>query len=432
MFRLLLSNALILKGETFTPVRGFLAVEDDTISYIGPDRPEGEPAREIDLHGAIVLPGLVNAHGHAAMVLLRGLGSGLPLDRWLNEAIFPAEARLTLPMEMAAVRLAQMEMLACGTTSYTDMYDFAFEEAALTAETGMKVNLGRPVLSFDARELPAESTRFREAAAFQKEWDNAANGRIRAEFCVHAEYTNRSLSILEAVGDLAALRHSRIHIHLSETAREHAACVRRYGMTPAALLEHLGLLRSPLVAAHCVHLSREDRGMLRQYDFTPVHCPASNMKLGSGFAPVPDFLSDGFTVALGTDGASSNNCLNMFREMYLAALLHKGVRGDASVLTARDVLHMATRAGALAQGRPETGLLETGMKADLCAVDAGRIHLFPLLDPVDTLVYSAQGSDVILTAVDGRILYENGVWTAFDAEEVRARVKEAARALYGA
>ena len=425
----LLSNALILRGREFAPVRGFLGVRGSVIDHIGTERPAAPYDSEKDMHGAILIPGLVNAHGHAAMTLLRGVGSGLPLGRWLEDAVFPVEDRLTPDIVRAGNALALLEMIACGTTSFTDMYNDPDVMVGQCLDCGMKVNIGRPFLCFDPDEKLADSFRAREAFALFEKCHMAGEGRIRIEFPIHAEYTNKSEPV-RAFSAEVKKRGGRIHLHLSETKAEVESCKAKYGQTPPLFFASRGTFANPTYAAHCVHLSDSDLQLMKQYHVTPVHCPSSNMKLASGIAPVSRFIAEGLAPALGTDGCASNNNLNMFEEMHLAALLAKAGTGDATVLSAREVLAMATVNGARAQGREDTGILEEGMKADIAAVSVTAPHMYPAFDPADLIVYSAQASDVCLTVCDGRILYENGSWLTLDREAVLAEAKEAVSRLY--
>ncbi len=426
---LLLSNALILQGEDFLSVRGFLGIRGTVIDYIGEARPEAAYDAEKDMQGAILIPGLVNAHGHAAMTLLRGIGSGLPLGRWLEDAVFPVEDRLTPDIVRAGNALALLEMTACGTTSFTDMYNDPDVMVEQCLDCGMKVNIGRPFLCFDPEEKLEDSFRAQAAFALFEKYHMAGEGRVRIEFPIHAEYTNKSEPV-RAFSSEVKKRGGRIHLHLSETQAEVDSCRKKYGQTPPLFFASRGTFGNPTYAAHCVHLSDSDLQILKQYKVVPVHCPSSNMKLASGIAPVKRWIDEGLSPALGTDGCASNNNLNMFEEMHLAALLAKTVTGDATALNAREVLAMATRNGAAAQGRDDTGVLEVGKKADICAVSVKAPHMYPMLDPADLLVYSAQGSDVCMTVADGKVLYEGGKWLTLDRERILAEAEKAVAALY--
>ena len=431
--RLLLKNcsALIDDGANgylhLNPA--FVGIADDTIAYLGSVRPMGDWT-EKDLGGALLIPGLVNGHTHAAMTLLRGRGSGLPLHRWLNEAIFPIEDRLTAADIAAGNALAQMEMIRTGTTSYSDMYFSLETEAALCQTSGMKVNLARPITSFDDAEPAAKSARAQESLALFDAWHGKENGRIRVDFSIHAEYTCRE-RIAREYAALGRERGARMHIHLSETVREHEACKATYGKTPTEWFRDLGVFDCPTAAAHCVTLEDGDIEILNAYGVSPVHNPSSNLKLGSGFMRLKTLLDRGLNVGLGTDGAASNDNLNMFEEMHLAALIHNGALQDPTAIHAADVLRMATRGGAILQGRDDTGSLAVGKKADIVAIGMDAPHLVPSFDPLATVVYTAQGSDVRMTMADGRILYENGEYLTIDADRVRFDVRRALGRLYG-
>ena len=407
----------------------YVGITDDTISHLSGSRPEGEWT-EKDMRGALLIPGLINTHTHAAMTLLRGHGSGLPLDRWLKEAIFPVEDRMTAEDIAAGNALAQLEMLRTGTTSYSDMY-FSMETAAdLCRESGMKINLSRPITCFDPNESVSDSFRAKESEQLFREWNGKENGRIKVDFSIHAEYTCQE----KIAGEYALMGKelgARMHIHLSETVREHEACKQKYRKTPAEWFDSLGVFDLPTAAAHCVTVEDSDISLLLSKGVSAVHCPSSNLKLGSGFMRLPKLLKSGVNVGLGTDGTASNDNLDMFEEMHLAALIHNGYSADPTAIHAVDVLNMATRNGAKLQGRPDTGVLAVGKKADIVAVDLNRPHLIPSFDAVTTLLYSAQGSDVMMTMIDGKILYENGEYLTIDEEKVYYDFRAALKRLYG-
>ena len=410
---------------------GYLAVDGTSITYVGAGRPEGEFDREKDMSGKLLLPGLVNAHTHAAMTLLRGVGTDLPLQKWLFDSVFPIEARLSGEDIRAGTALALLEMLSCGTTSFSDMYFFSPETVAQIRDSGMKANLCYPVQAFDPADTFAKNESVRKQEQLHRDWHGAGEGRIRIDGCLHAEYTcNRDV----AAGVAAWSRENglRMHIHLSETEREHKDCLARYGRTPAQWMSELGVFDVPCAAAHCVWVTEEDRALLREKGVSVVHNPTSNMKLGSGFAPVPELLAEGVNVALGTDGAASNNNLNMLEEMHLAAVIHNGYRQDTALMAAPQVLEMATVNGARMQGRMDSGVLACGKRADIMAIDLDRPHLLPHLDTAGLVVYSAQAGDVCMTMADGQMLYENGEFLTLDRERIVWDAKAAAKRLYGA
>ena len=427
-------TTLLKNAWVYTPrgvIRdGFVAVDGVFITHVGAQRPEGAFDCEKDMSGKLLLPGLVNAHTHAAMTLLRGVGTDLPLQKWLFDSVFPVEGRMAAAEIRAGTALALLEMLACGTTSFSDMYFFPEEAAELAAQCGIKANLCYPVQAFDPAESYEKNASVRKLAEFHRCWNGAAEGRIIVDGCLHAEYTcNADV----AAGTAAWCRQNgaRMHIHLSETKSEHDGCVEKYGKTPAVWMNDLGVFDVPCAAAHCVWVTEEDRVLLRQKGVSVVHNPTSNMKLGSGFAPVPQLLAEGVNVALGTDGAASNNNLNMLEELHLAAILHNGYHQDTALLPAAQVLDMATVNGAKLQGRGDTGVIEAGRRADLFAIDLSAPHLTPHLDTAGLAVYSAQAADVCMTMVDGKVLYENGEYLTLDKERVLHEARAAAGRLYG-
>ena len=433
---LLLKNAGILawKDGTFDHIpEGFLGVDGDRIDYIGPQRPEKRYDREKDMRGKLLIPGLVNCHCHAAMTLLRGIGSDLPLDRWLFEAVFPVEDRMKTEDFMAGNALAMMEMLASGVTAFSDMYMEPRTMIELNEQVGMKVNLTRVVQAFDPTEPPEKNIKVEESLALFDEFHGCQNGRVRVDFGVHAEYTINDAVTRYYADRIRPCREKggRVQLHLSETRKEHEECIRRHGMTPAAWFEAMGIFDLPAAAAHCVWCTPEDLDILKAHGVYPIHNPTSNLKLGSGFAPVPKMLEKGLTVALGTDGAASNNNLNFFEEMHIAAIAMNGHLLDPEPMHPTAVLRMATVNGAALQGRGDTGCLAVGKKADIVAVDMDRPHLYPAFEPLPMLAYAAQASDVVMTMVDGKILYENGEYLTIDREKAMFDAKQAVKRLYG-
>ena len=416
------------QGGWRTWKNAYLGVDGDTICYLSETAPQGRYDDEKNLSGKLVLPGLINCHCHSPMVFLRGLGSDLNLQDWLFQYIFPTEAKWTDAGVRAASELSLLEMIACGITSFSDMYYHCDEIVGAAIEAGIKLNVcrstqGRPDLPF------AENTDCKEGVALFDRWDGAANGRIKVDLCIHAEYTNTP-DTMRAYAAVCKEKGTRLHLHLSETRSEQEACIQKYGMTPAFLMDSLGVFDNPVLAAHCVWVTDEDIELMKARGVSPVHCPSSNMKIGSGFAPVQKMLDRGLNVTLGTDGAASNNNLNMFEELHLAAIIHNGYLNDPTVMKPADLLKMATVNGAKAQGRSDTGELRVGKKADLIAIDFDKPHLIPALDYPAMLAYAVQDSDVCLNMVDGRILYENGEYKTLDAEKIKATARTALEALY--
>lgn len=419
---ILFKNCSILTrtGEAdYSVIRdGFLGVKGKLISYIGEEQPETEEYEEIkDMGGALLMPGLVNAHGHAAMTLVRGVGSDLNLQDWLFGKIMPIEDRMTPEDIIYGTQVAMMEMLRTGTTCYADMYSFPIEVAKCTAQAGMKVNLSRPMICFDPDMEAEDCDRIRETPEYFKAMNGMGEGLVLADFCTHSEYLSTEKTLIR-YAEMAEEYGARIQVHISETKKEHRECIERHGLTPMAYFEKVGLLNRPVYAAHCVWLTPEDLEIAKAHGVTIVHNPTSNLKLGSGFAPVPQALSMGIPVALGTDGCASNNNLNMWEEMHLAAIIHKGYTGDPTIVKPGQVLDMATVKGAAAMGRPDTGALAVGNRADIIAVDMDAPHMIPAVDVPSLLVYSAQGSDVKMTMVDGKILYVNNEYLTLDREKI--------------
>ena len=422
---------LLLRGEDggYSTLHGFLGVRGDTIDYIGTEKPTGEYEEHKSMEHKLLMPGLINCHNHSPMVLLRGVGSGLPLQEWLFGKVFPIEDRLVHEDIAAGSRLAILEMLASGTTSFSDMYFFPAETVAAVAEAGMKANISRCVQCFDENQTVGQNTQIPQSVELFEKYHNAENGRIRIDFSVHAEYTCKS-HIVKAYSDLCREKGGRMHIHLAETAREQRECIERYGKTPTEWFESLGTFDSPTAAAHCVAVTERDMDILKAHGVSVIHNPTSNLKLGSGFAPIRQMMDKGINVTLGTDGTASNNNLNMFEEMHLAEIMHDGYHNDPTLISTQEVLDMATVNGAKLQGRDDTGVLAVGKKADIIAIDLSKPHLYPNFDTPALLTCSAQAGDVCMTMVDGNILYENGEFKTLDENKVRADMERAVERLY--
>lgn len=400
----------------------FIGVRDGKIAYIGDTKPEGQWGETYKGQHRLLMPGMVNAHSHAPMVMLRGYAENLPLDRWLNEMVFPFEDQFTDPAIHAATTLACAEMLRFGTVSFSDMYFFCQTMADVILDCGIKCNLSRGLTVFsdqDYQQLDA----YRDNVDLLTNYHGAGDGRLKIDLCIHGEYTSTP-KVVQALAQHAKQTNSRVHIHLSETKKEHEDCKQRHGVTPTAYFESLGLFDQPTLAAHCVWVEEEDLEILHRKGVTVACNPVSNMKLASGFAPVPAMLARGIRVALGTDGCASNNNLNMMQDMYLFGLLYKGVTHDPTVVTPAQALCAATRNGFLAQGREDCGLIEVGMRADLIALDTDVPWMYPATDPACHLVYAAQGADVRMTMVDGKVLYRDGEYLTIDIERAKAETQQ--------
>ncbi len=422
-------DILVLRdGNWQTLSNAYCGIDGDTITYLSPLPPTEAYDEEKDLRGKLLLPGLINCHDHSPMVFLRGIGSDLNLQDWLYQYIFPTEAKWTADGIKAASYLALLEMIACGTTSYSDMYYMVESTVEAACTAGIKANLTRSTQGF--ADVPYKDNQdCKEGIALFDQFHNYNQGKIKIDFCIHAVYTNVPETIREYSAACKA-RGAHMHLHLSETKAEQEACLEKYGKTPAELFDSLGTFDNPTAAAHCVWLSESDIELLKARGVSPIHCPSSNMKLGSGFAPVQKMLDKGLNVTLGTDGAASNNNLNMMEELHLASIIHNGYHNAPTIMQPSDLLKMVTVNGAKLQGRPDTGELKVGNKADMIAIDLDRPHLIPAIDYPSLIVYSAQASDVCMTMVDGKILYENGEFKTLDEEKIKFEARQALQRLY--
>ena len=422
--KILIGNVKLSEEYGFGKNSVSVVVSDDRISYVGTEPPEETYDRVIDGKGHLLFSGFYNSHCHAAMSLFRGYGEDLPLDRWLNEKIFPAEERLTEKSVYTGTMLSIAEMLAGGIVSFSDMYMFEDVVARAAIESGIKANLARSIVSFDENEIPKTSHRFVEATELVKEYHLAENGRIRVDMSVHAEYTNTE-RMCRAVAEYAKENALAIQMHVSETEKEHEECkMRRGGRTPIEFSRDVGMLDVPFCAAHCVYVSDCDMNIMREKGVFASHNPVSNLKLASGVMPLSEMLAHGVSVALGTDGAASNNNLDIFKELKLAAILHKGITRRADATGAHEICRMATTGGAWAQGRADCGRIAVGHKADLILIDLDSLHNIPSYGYETTVAYSANSSDVKMTMVDGKVLYENGEYTTIDVEKLKYEAKD--------
>lgn len=390
-------------------------------------------AEAIDLKGRLLMPGLVNTHTHAAMTIFRGLADDLPLMEWLNNYIFPVEKNLTSEWVRIGTELACVEMIRSGTTAAADMY--LFEQSALEAfeRAGMRALCGEAAYDFPSPNYGAPEEGLKYMAALAERW--AGHPLLKVGVTPHAPYTC-SPELLRKLAELARKNGVRLHIHVAETEFEVAQVRERYGRHPLCHLDNLGVVDENLIAAHMVWLGEDEIDLAARRGVKVAHCPESNLKLGSGFAPVPAMLKAGVVVGLGTDGCASNNNLDMFVEMDYAAKLHKGVLRDPTVATDREVLRMATIDGAKVLGVDDvTGSLAVGKSADLILVDFTAAHLRPVYDYISHLVYAVGGSDVTDTMVAGRWLMRDRKVLSLDeasvfegvegiAQEIRRIVKK--------
>lgn len=418
MGRVLFSRAWIMGLDPARPdcFNGDLLVEDDRIVEISEEagRIEHRKAdRVIDSRDLLLMPGMINTHGHAAMTLLRGYADDLPLQKWLEEKIWPAEEKLTGDDIYWGTLLAICEMLKSGTTTFADMYFFMDRAAEAVADGKIRAVLSRGLVDINGGGEKA----LQEACALQREWHGAADGRITVTYGPHSLYTCRP-DYLRRVMEEAAKTESALQIHIAETAQEVEDCWHDYGSTPVEHLYRLGLFEHRVIAAHCVHLSDEDIIILGANKVGVAHNPGSNLKLGSGIAPVARLLDGGVTVGLGTDGAASNNNLDLLEEMRLAALLAKGSDCEPTLIPAKKALELAVVNGASLLGLSGVGLLKEGFKADLIAFNLKTPQAAPLFEPAAYVVYAASAADIHFVMVDGELLLEEGRLTGLDEDKI--------------
>lgn len=422
---ILFKNAKIVatvNGEFKVLDNAYLGVIGNKISYIGNDKPKERYDEEVDMYDHMLLPGLVNSHTHSAMNLLRGLGNDLPLDAWLH-MMWPVEDKMRKEDLYSGMEMAILEMISSGTTSFSDMYMMPYYTYKAVEESGIKADLTRVMMGGSDNDEYLNYPNRIEALDFYKNFNGAFDDRMHVDWSVHAEYTIND-NIAKRWGEEIQSLGGRVHIHLSESEKEVKECIEKRGISPVEWFNNLGYFNLPCYAAHCVHLGDNDISILKEKGVTVVHNPSSNLKLGSGFAPIPLLLKEGINIALGTDGAASNNNLNMFEEMHIASIIHNGYLENPTIMKPSEVLKMATVNGAIAQGRADTGSLEVGKKADIIALDLDKPHLTPDQDSLALVVYSAQGSDVSMTMVDGKILYENGEYKTLDRDRIFSSFKK--------
>jgi len=416
---ILFKNIDVITGDGEVLYNTNVMVSDGVISHVGKDLPEscGVIQRVVPGRGRLLMPGLYNTHTHVPMTALRGYADDLPLDRWLNEFIFPIEDKLDARCARICAEIAIAEMLRSGTVSFSDQYFFCDEIASAAAAAGIKANISRGTVGGEDFD-PTTDTRMREQIALYDKWHGYDNGRIRIDFAVHAEYTS-CRPVWEAVAREATDRGAGISFHLSETQGENERCIEKYDATPTELFYKAGLLGKGSYAAHGVWCKDEDMAILAETGTSLCHCPVSNLKLGSGVARIARMQKAGVNVCLGTDGAASNNSLDMFEEMKFAALIAKGPYHRPASLPAEEVVAMASVNGAKSQQRANCGLVRVGYEADLVMINTRVPSLTPNHEPYSTVVYAANGKDVEMTMVRGNVLYEKGEFKTLDWERIR-------------
>ena len=427
-FDIFIENGTLLTMDAQNSVikNGALGIKGDTISYIGSGGDKEFQAKGIiDAKGGLILPGLINGHTHAAMSLFRGLADDLPLMEWLNHYIFPAESRMDADFVFSGTLLACAEMILSGTTTFCDMYLFEEEVARAAKEAGMRSLVGEVLYDFDSPNYGPIENGLRYTESLINTWQDDPLVSIAVE--PHSLFTC-SPDLLIATHELATKYNVPLIIHLAETASELEDVKKRYGKRPVDHLQSLGILGPHLIADHCVHIEEKEIKILAENGVRVIHNPESNMKLASGIAPVPDMLANHLTVGLGTDGCASNNNLDLFGEMDMAAKLHKINTMNPIVMDALTVMRMATIEGAKALGMQEiTGSLEQGKKADVIIVDTKKPHLTPMYNPFSHLVYAARGNDVSHSIINGRLVMEERRLLTIDLYAIMEKAREKSR-----
>ncbi len=409
-----LADMRIKSGEVWT--------YQDRIAYVGVPKeiPKGVRFdREIDLKGNLIMPSFKNAHTHSAMTFLRSFADDMPLNDWLFQQVFPMEAKLTGEDVYWLTRLAHMEYLSSGITSCFDMYFEPEYVAKAAVDSSFRTVMCGSVSGSDSKsDIDSALYRLEHFYDTYNKYDDS--GLVSYKLGFHAEYTT-DIEIIKGIAQMAKKHRQPVYTHNSETKSEVEGCIERHGKTPTELFEECGLFEFGGGGFHCVHMTQNDLDIIKRRNLWVVTNPASNCKLASGIAPLSKMLDMEINLAIGTDGAASNNALDMFREMYLATVLQKLLRDDASAMPANKVLEMACSGSAQAMGLSDCDALLAGKKADLMVLDLRQPNMQPQNNIIKNIVYSGSKKNVLLTMSDGKILYENGEYTTCDADEIYAK-----------
>jgi len=421
---MLFKNITILNEDLNARQNMFVGTAGDHIDYIGEAMPM-EPSIYGEIYegkGKLLMAGFVNSHAHSPMTLMRGYGENLALQDWLGSKIFPFEAKLRDEDVYNGTLLAMAESLRFGIVSTTDMYYFSEAMIRAIIESGTKNNLSRSITNFTGADLWSMEGALEMKTLFEK-YHGAEQGRIRVDMSLHAEYTSDP-GTAKALADYTRSIGANMHVHVSETRFEHEACKDKYGLTPTRYFAEQGIFDTRTTAAHCVWIEGEDFDILKEKGVTVACNPISNLKLASGVCNVPELLKRDVNVAIGTDSVASNNSLNFIEEIKTFALVSKMYYGDPTAVTPLEALRAATLGGAIGQGRNDCGKLAVGYKADLIVLDIDQPHMNPVHNILNNIVYSASGSDVVLTMVDGRVLYKDGGYATIDIERAIFEVEK--------
>ena len=423
--KILLKNTSILQSGCKEPIFGSVLIENDLITHVGDIKEVPGVDKIIDGSAFVAIPGLVNSHTHCAMSILRNSADDLSFDDWLYTKIIPNERKLSAEDIYWGTLLGICEMVRSGVTCFNDMYMHTESVAQAVYESGIRANLSYGPVTSAARGEP-EFIDESKCLSFINKWHG--RGNILSGIEIHSMYLYDKKSIIKACALAKSLGIS-VHTHFAESLFELEYCREKYNLTPVEAAYECGMFEVPVVAAHCVHISDSDIGILKSFNVSPVHCPSSNLKLGNGFAPVKKMIDAGLNVCIGTDGCASNNNLNMLEEMHLAALIHKGLNSDPQCMPASLIIDMATVNGAKAAGFDNTGSIIPGNKADISLIDISKVHMSPVNNIKSSLIYSAQASDVDTVIVGGKILMENRVISFVDEDAVIKKVKEITKKL---
>lgn len=427
---MLFRNIAILDENFDFRDKMYVGIKGDTIDYIDTVEPKEDYGDSYDGKGKLLMSGFYNSHAHTPMTLMRGYGENMSLQDWLTKRIFPFEDKLNGESVYAGMMLGIAESLRFGIVSTTDMYYFGEDMARAILETGVKNNMGRGVVNFSEDGDINELQGFLETKQYFKAYHNEGNGRLKVDVSLHGEYTSNPKTARHLAEYMKSVG-ANMHVHVSETEFEHEECKKRHGLTPVQYLNQQGIFDTKATAAHCVWLEGEDFDILAEKGVTVASCPISNLKLASGVCNVPRLLSKGVNVAIGTDSVASNNSLDMIEEMKVFAIANKGKQYDPTLITPVEALKAATYAGAKGQGRDDCGKLAVGFKADLIVMDLSKPNMRPIHNMATNLVYSACGGDVLLTMVDGRVLYRNGEYLTMDIEKVVFEAEKSTKRILG-
>lgn len=418
---MLFKNIDILNEKIRVEKNKNVLVEKGKIVYIGDSIPESYKGPTYDGKNKLLMSGFFNIHGHSPMTLLRGYGENMSLQDWLTKKIFPFEAHLDGEAVYWGTMLAIAESIQNGIISTTDMYYFCEDMARAFSEAQAKVNIGRAITAFGDENIN-ELESFAEAKELYKNYNESEGGRIKIDMSLHAEYTSTE-KIVKQLAEETSILGAGMHVHVSETRQEHELCKEKHGgRTPVKYFYDSGLFDTRTTAAHCVWIEDEDINLLKEKNVTVASCPVSNLKLASGVCDTSKLLKRGVNVGIGTDGVASNNSLDYIEEMKFFALVGKGFMHNPELITPEEVLYAGTRAGAISQGRYDSGRISTGSKADLVVLDMSGVNMTPDINDINNLVYAGSNRQILLTMVDGKVLYENGEFRTIDIEKVKYNV----------